>query len=298
MPLHKLLNTLDQWLTPLKIILIFLSGMFGSLGLLTNFRNDRTKKITRWGWVSLIGIVLSTTVAIATQYLDSADTEKQTRTTLLQLQRGLSSLEGMELHLRFKVPCDNPDFNAFCSAVRNPGKQIADQNNFQEYWKLLPDGGRLPISYSIHFFTDPAKATDYIRDQTEGDMRVHAFVIDDEQHRNLSLSVDDKQDIIIHTNFAPSGFNNLYNGGRIFGKPDLSQAAIVIDSLKDAGGRVFLLMPHSLGIIMKDGEQIYTADNDFEGFKTSTGTQLYCGFMPRQSDVGDPRKSLFECPHN
>jgi hypothetical protein len=36
------------------------TGAFGILGLLTEFRNKHAKLITVWGWISLLGIVVST----------------------------------------------------------------------------------------------------------------------------------------------------------------------------------------------------------------------------------------------
>jgi hypothetical protein len=295
MLLSDLLNKADILLTPLKILAIVLTGIFGGIGLLTDFRDKRTKKITPWGRASLIGIILSTAVGVVTHWLDSVDTEKQTRTTLLQLQRGLSSLDGMELHLRFAVPCESSDFHAFCDGVRHVGQDVANLNNFQQFWDLLPAGGKFPIAYTVHFFAEPAEAHDYLSAGTEGDLRVYAFISDNDWRRDSSVSVDDKKQIIIHTRFSPVGFNNLYSRGKMFGKPDLSEAAVLIQPLT-TDGKLLLLEPDSLGIIMKDGEQIYTPDHAFRGFTTDKNVRYYCGFMPRQTGAGDPKKSSFVCP--
>jgi hypothetical protein len=51
-----------DFVTAWKAISIALTGAFGILGLATDFKNKHTKKITRWGWVSLIGIVVSSSL--------------------------------------------------------------------------------------------------------------------------------------------------------------------------------------------------------------------------------------------
>jgi hypothetical protein len=57
---------------PLKEVAIILTGLFGMLGLLTNFR-DENKKVTVWGKLSLAGVLISTAIAAFTQYMDTND---------------------------------------------------------------------------------------------------------------------------------------------------------------------------------------------------------------------------------
>jgi hypothetical protein len=48
-----------DWVDAWKAVSVVLTGVFGMLGLLTEFKHPETKQITRWGRVSLAGIILS-----------------------------------------------------------------------------------------------------------------------------------------------------------------------------------------------------------------------------------------------
>jgi hypothetical protein len=80
----------DLWLSILKVIAEGLTAVFGILGLLTTFRDEATKKITRMGKVALIGILSSFAVsgAIAALEFESSKAseishEKEIRRVLL-----------------------------------------------------------------------------------------------------------------------------------------------------------------------------------------------------------------------
>src|SRR5947207_402591 len=59
-------NMLSLVLTLLKFISIFSTGLFGIVGLLHDFKDD-DKRMTKWGRVALVGIVLSGVTAAATE---------------------------------------------------------------------------------------------------------------------------------------------------------------------------------------------------------------------------------------
>src|SRR5205823_3583439 len=56
----------------LKLLGLFLTGVFGTLGLVTDFKDSQTRKITRWGKIALFGILLSTMLSAVSQILESA----------------------------------------------------------------------------------------------------------------------------------------------------------------------------------------------------------------------------------
>ena len=60
----------------LKLVAIVASGFFGVLGLVTDFRNKETGKLSAWGVLALIGVVLSSSVAFAIQYMEAIQDEK------------------------------------------------------------------------------------------------------------------------------------------------------------------------------------------------------------------------------
>jgi hypothetical protein len=96
---------------PLKEISIVLTGMFGMLGLLTEFRDER-KKVTGWGMLSLAGILISTAIAAIIQHMDSEDALQQSialqtdaNKMLLGINRTLSPIGGSTLELSFTLNC-------------------------------------------------------------------------------------------------------------------------------------------------------------------------------------------------
>jgi hypothetical protein len=62
-----------DWITAWKAISILLTGTFGIIGLATDFRNKHTKKVTKWGWLSLCGIIISTVCGTLAQIKESQD---------------------------------------------------------------------------------------------------------------------------------------------------------------------------------------------------------------------------------
>lgn len=57
----------DLW----KAIAIALTGLFGIMGLLTSYKDKETGRITGWGKINLVGILLSATMGVASQLVDA-----------------------------------------------------------------------------------------------------------------------------------------------------------------------------------------------------------------------------------
>jgi hypothetical protein len=122
-----------------KATSIFFTGLFGVLGLLTEYKNKTTGKITRWGWISLLGILLSTVCGVAAQIKETSDQQiardasaKQTIQMLSGIQRSLTILDEPVLRAMFHVPCEDI-YVGVCADV--------------ESWKK--GGGRGPLPPSI-----------------------------------------------------------------------------------------------------------------------------------------------------
>jgi hypothetical protein len=111
----------------LKLLGLVLTGAFGILGLLTDFRDDKTKKITKWGKIALLGIILSTALSIVAQLLESAksvrearESEKQARDQITKsneilnnLNRSLNPLTNVRITYWLKVPINAPELAAY-----------------------------------------------------------------------------------------------------------------------------------------------------------------------------------------
>jgi hypothetical protein len=70
----------------LKLVGLVFTGAFAILGLLTEFKDKETKKITKWGRVALIGIFVSTALSFVSQVLESAKSARDSREATKQAQ--------------------------------------------------------------------------------------------------------------------------------------------------------------------------------------------------------------------
>jgi hypothetical protein len=104
-----------------KAVSIVVTGSFGVLGLLKEFKDKETKKITRWGYVSLTGILLSTILGTTAQLIESqsdarktVENSSQTLTLLTDVKRLLTPFDEPEISIIFPIPCDEDRFATFC----------------------------------------------------------------------------------------------------------------------------------------------------------------------------------------
>jgi hypothetical protein len=173
--MHRIIAWLGENFVPaLKTVSILFAGAFGILGLVKNFKkkvideesNTTVQKITKWGWVSLIGIVFSTVFGFAAQIKESVDENKAKQQTTAQtvalvtkedlavdnIQRMLSPLDEPTVTFMFDIPCEHLKYSALC---RDFGKGPDDKpvtdpniliNGKGKWWKQWPWGSRRSYS--------------------------------------------------------------------------------------------------------------------------------------------------------
>jgi len=129
-----------------KAASIVLTGAFGMLGLLTEFRDKTSGKVTTWGYLSLFGIVISSGGGFFAQIEDSFDQATQQskasmdslkllmgmHTTLHDLQRTLSPIGKPRFDISLQLDCNNERYSRSCSSM------IADLQNHRDPWKDWP----------------------------------------------------------------------------------------------------------------------------------------------------------------
>lgn len=127
-----------------KAFSIILTGAFGILGLLQDFKDKQTGKVTRWGYISLFGIVLSTILGFAAQMKESRDAATQslrlaehTNETLNQLQRILTPIESFRVVTRFSLDCKNEEILKICSVVQSYKPEVDGDS-----WDAWPGGAK------------------------------------------------------------------------------------------------------------------------------------------------------------
>src|SRR5208283_4769294 len=139
---------------------IVLTGAFGVLGLVKDFK-DKKGKITKWGRISLAGILLSTGLGVIAQIMETSKAERTERETAAQtlgivrdIQRGLSPLEEPTFDIQFSLDCTSPAYGLFCDKIKSlgHGPNMDERHKLWEYWPGA--GGRVTLFLQIYFFAD------------------------------------------------------------------------------------------------------------------------------------------------
>jgi hypothetical protein len=127
-------NEMD-FVTAWKASSIVLTGAFGVLGLLTEFREKDTKTITKWGYFSLGGILISTVLSTVAQLKESSDDAKksydlarESDRTLNDIERALFPMTDPVLSARFTVSCDvDSSTKKFCANRRAAAQRVGGE---------------------------------------------------------------------------------------------------------------------------------------------------------------------------
>jgi hypothetical protein len=173
------LKTID-FVTTGKAISIVLAAAFGIVGLLTDFRHKRSRKVTGWGWVSLAGIVVSSTFGVAIQFKESSDQElarnktaqetlnlaQTTQRTLNHVKRLLSPIVDPQFDLSLVPECDDPNTKMACEKFRT---DIASSTG-DAVWRDWPTSdGKGFLALNIDFFVSATDAQKYVNEEKSGD---------------------------------------------------------------------------------------------------------------------------------
>jgi hypothetical protein len=147
--LSKGFDLLTYW----KSISLGLAGLFGSIGLLTDVRDKHTKRITRWGWVSLIGIFITTVGGIAAEIFDQTN---DARTAADNSTRALSILQNTSNTLGIITSMNAPTvtitFPVTCVQQRNSERSV---QHHREVTQFANDG------FDFYFFQNREAAKEF-----------------------------------------------------------------------------------------------------------------------------------------
>jgi len=123
---------LDVLLIVTKLLGTLFAGAFGVLGLVTEYRDKRSKKITKWGRLALGGIVVSTVIAITSQAIetvlskqDAKDTNdklaeqlKVSNNTLNEVERSIFPIKNLIVGYSMEIPIQSQDFVRYQERVK------------------------------------------------------------------------------------------------------------------------------------------------------------------------------------
>jgi hypothetical protein len=167
-------------LTFWKASSIILTGTFGILGLLKDYKDKVTGQITKWGRVSMLGIVASTIFGVVALIVESAKDRRAREKTAVQalataqntqqaveaLQRMLSSLDEPQVELGLMIQCDEPKYKDFCEAmiVRELTESgYADAAR----WRKWPGGPKATVDLDLLFFRNSDAASKFLQNPVE-----------------------------------------------------------------------------------------------------------------------------------
>jgi hypothetical protein len=123
-----------------KFLGTMFTGVFGILGLVTDYREKTTNVITKWGRLALVGIVVSTMVAIASQAIETVLSRKEAReanaqlarqlelsnSTLAEVERSIFPLKDLAISYEVEIPIQNPLLAAYKRRLIAGIEQIRD----------------------------------------------------------------------------------------------------------------------------------------------------------------------------
>jgi|HubBroStandDraft_3_1064219.scaffolds.fasta_scaffold115565_1 hypothetical protein len=127
---HILAWLSDNFVPVWKATSILFTGAFGILGLVKNFKEKKRdtngditiERITKWGWISLIGIIVSTGCGMVVQLKESRDDvrkslelSRKSEDTLREIKKILSPIEINNVHLIFRARCVGV-YEAICAS--------------------------------------------------------------------------------------------------------------------------------------------------------------------------------------
>jgi hypothetical protein len=128
-----------------KALAIVLTGAFGILGLATEFRHKSSKKITKWGYVSLVGIIVSSIGGVWAQFAEVMSNQKkaaednqrilaivsatsgtlantrmmmrESNQTTNDIRRVLSPLGASRVMVSWAIPCTSAAYQTVCQTI-------------------------------------------------------------------------------------------------------------------------------------------------------------------------------------
>lgn len=125
----------------LQVLGVILAGGFGLLGLLTKYR-DEAGRITRWGRVALVGVVVSTLVAVSAQALEAVRKSRESKASaqrteriIAEVMRAVHPLTDIELTSWILLPWDHAEVRGYRARVEPQLRRIDaewDGNAFKQ----------------------------------------------------------------------------------------------------------------------------------------------------------------------
>lgn len=243
-------STLDLALAMLKLAAVLATGILGVTGLLVDYK-DADKKITKWGRRSLIGIIATTLIAVATQGVetykqrqsDQKDKDAavaryaEVQTTLLEIRRAMYPIKDVQVDARADVSMTVKQVAMYMNRVNRVRSDLVksqggfdNNSNIDLPEKLWPNPSRELVARRIlngfgvelGFFRRPVEnISDVLHDlYHKADLFIDATPVDT-THQYLSLIEDPTMLRVSAYNMTASSAQIRFNTGAIASVYDL-----------------------------------------------------------------------------
>lgn len=150
-----------DFVTVWKALSIVLTGAFGILGLLTEYRDKETNKITRWGRIALIGILVSSFGGVVAQILESSDNARKalelstkTQITVTNIERLLNPIGSMDFEMKFRVSCAVARYAQSCQSLSGSRDTVPMTGEFSVLVGFIKKGTKLTRGSYLETFPD------------------------------------------------------------------------------------------------------------------------------------------------
>ena len=118
-------------LATLEILGIALAGVFGAIGVVVEYRDSRTGKVTRWGRRALIGVSATSMVAMCSsavemylQQREAESTGRQALEIISEIQRNLYVFDTLGFTASVVVPLTDPRLAAYRDSLTRETRDV------------------------------------------------------------------------------------------------------------------------------------------------------------------------------
>src|SRR5258708_371724 len=132
-------SILQTALSEFKYLSILLGGAFGILALLVDYK-DESGKLTRWGRIAIIGVIVSAGTSVGTQALESflaetnarasaqaaAENLRRSELALIQMERLLQPLDTPQVTVVWEFPSKIAGFDDYITRVSDFGHRLQE----------------------------------------------------------------------------------------------------------------------------------------------------------------------------
>jgi hypothetical protein len=147
-----------------KAIAVILTGVFAFLALTKENKNNETKRLTKWGKISIFGIVVSSVGGLLAQITESsnqANVERKRHAEIVSIlsdqARLLRPLKIDKVYGEFTIPC-MPAYSNFCDEVRAFRRSNPSGIMPITLFDRFPGGRTAIILLSLRIFSNQSEA--------------------------------------------------------------------------------------------------------------------------------------------